>query len=394
MFERKQVKVIRERLQEPRRTIMGLVGPRQVGKTTLIRQAMQGLAAPLIYENADGILRSGEAWLEDMWMRARAAAANAGGTAVLVIDEIQKIEAWSETVKKLWDADTWNSVDLKVIVLGSSTVLLNRGLRESLAGRFELLRVMPWSFREMSDAFGLNLETYALYGGYPGSMPYIDDVDRWSAYMMDSIVEPVILKDIVQLQRIEKPALMRQLLLLGAQMSSREVSFNKLIGMLDDAGNTTTIVNYLELLEEAGVLSGLSKYRTSPMKKRSSPKLQVFANGMATACGARWRRGMDPEDRGRCYESMVGAHLRCNVLGTAYALSWWRNGNNEVDYVLSRGEDTLAIEVTTSSTHSRRGLEAFKKDFPTSKTMLVGADGLPLEEFLARTPDELFEIVR
>lgn len=394
MFERKQVSQIRSRLQEPRRTIMGLVGPRQVGKTTLIQQAMQGLAAPLIYENADGIVRSADAWLEDTWARARAAAANASGTAVLVIDEIQKIDAWSETVKKLWDADTWNGVDLKVIVLGSSTVLLNRGLRESLAGRFELLRVMPWTYREMADAFGLDLETYAVFGGYPGSIPYIDDIDRWSAYMMDSIVEPVILKDIVQLQRIEKPALMRQLLLVGAQMSSREVSFNKLIGLLNDAGNTTTLANYLDLLEEAGVLSGLSKYRTSLMQKRSSPKMQVFANGMATACGARWQKGMDLEVRGRCYESLVGTHLRSSVLGTLFTLSWWRNGNNEVDYVLSRGEEVLAIEVTVSKTHSRRGLDAFKKQYPTAKTMLVGADGVPIEEVLDRTPQELFDVVK
>lgn len=393
MYERKQVSVIRKRLQEPRRTIMGLVGPRQVGKTTLIRQAMQGVTAPLIYENADGVLRSGDAWLEDTWLRARAAAANANGTSVLVIDEIQKIESWSETVKKLWDADSWNSTDVRVIVLGSSTVLLNRGLRESLAGRFELLRVMPWSFREMSDAFGLDLETYALYGGYPGSIPYIDDIDRWAAYMMDSIVEPVILKDIVQLQRIEKPALMRQLLLQGAQMSSREVSFTKLLGLLNDAGNTTTLVNYLDLLDEAGVLSGLSKYRTSPMQKRSSPKMQVFANGMATACGARWRRGMESEDRGRCYESLVGAHLRSSVLGTLISLHWWRDGNDEVDYVLSRGEDVLAIEATTSATHSYRGLDAFKKLNPGAKTMLVGGDGFPIDEFLERTPHELFELV-
>lgn len=391
MIERKQVKIIRERLSEPRRTIMALVGPRQVGKTTLIKQALEGAQVPVTYANADGVVRSGQEWLEDLWERARP---TANGSAVLVIDEIQKIADWSETVKKLWDADTWNATELRVIILGSSTILLNKGLRESLAGRFEIIRVMPWSYQEMAEAFGLDLETYAVYGGYPGSMPYVNEPERWFEYMMDSIIEPVILRDIVQLQRVDKPALLRQLLLTGAQMSAREFSFTKLMGVLTDAGNSTTLANYLDLLEEAGILCGLSKYGRSVAKKRSSPKLQVFANGMATACGARWRRGMDPEVRGRCYESLIGAHLRCSVLGTLFSLTWWRNGNNEVDYVLARGEDILAIEVTTSATHSRRGLDAFKKEFPASKTMLVGADGLPIEEFLSRTPNELFEIVR
>ena len=201
MIERLQVRLIKNRLAEPRRTIMALVGPRQVGKTTLVRQALEGAQVPVIYANADGVVRSAAEWLDDIWVKARAAAS--GGTAVLVVDEIQKLEAWSETVKKQWDADTWNGVDLKVLVLGSSTVLFNRRLRESLAGRFEQILVMPWSYREMSDAFGLDLETYAVYGGYPGSIPYIDDRERWMSYMIDSIIEPVILRDIVQLQRID-----------------------------------------------------------------------------------------------------------------------------------------------------------------------------------------------
>jgi len=368
---------------------MALVGPRQVGKTTLIRQALQGLNVPLTYENADGVLRSGDAWLEEIWQKARVSAS--GGTALLVIDEIQKIQLWSETVKKLWDADTWNSVDLKVVILGSSTVLLNSGLRESLAGRFEQMRVMPWTYAEMADAFGVDLETYAVYGGYPGSMAYVEDTQRWLAYMMDSIVEPVLLKDILQLQRIDKPALLRELLITGAQMSSREVSYTKLLGVLRDAGNTTTLVNYLQLLDDAGMLCGLSKYGKSALKKRSSPKLQVFANGLSTACGAPWRVGMDSSNRGRCYESVVGMHLRNSVEGTNFNLYWWRVGNDEVDYVLAGPQGVVAVEVASGLSHTRRGLDAFKKANPTASTMVVGESGVGFEQFLRISIPEILE---
>lgn len=381
MYSRKHVSTLRDRLSEPRRTIIALTGPRQVGKTTIVRQALEEVQVPLIYENADGLVRSSDGWISDIWSRARAAAN--GQTAVIVIDEIQKVQDWSESVKREWDADTWNGVDIRVIILGSSTLLVNRGLRESLAGRFELIRVMPWSYTEMRDAFGLRLEEFAVYGGYPGSAPYLNDTPRWMSYMMDSIIEPVILKDLLQLQRIDKPALLRQLFTVGAQLSSREISFTKLLGQLQDSGNTSTIVHYLDLLEEAGLLCGLSKYRTSVMSRRSSPKLQVFANGIATACGAGWSVGMTADMRGRCMESMVGTHLRNMVEGSLSTLSWWREGNNEVDYVVHGPDGVTAIEVAAGATHHRRGLAAFQELYPEARTMLIGEGGIPFTEFMS-----------
>lgn len=381
MYERQYVAEIRKRLAEPRFTIISVTGPRQVGKTTLVRQALEGAQVPVIYENADGLARSADGWIADVWAGARRSAA--GGTAVLVIDEIQKVAEWSEAVKREWDADTWNNVDVRVIVLGSSTVLLNKGLRESLAGRFERIRIPTWSFSEMKTAFNWNLETFAIYGGYPGSVPYIGDRERWMSYMMDSVIEPVILKDVLQLHRIDKPALLRELMLVGATMSSREVSYTKLLGVLHDAGNTSTVVHYLDLLEEAGVLCGLSKFSTSVITRRTSPKLQVFANGISTACGAPWSPSMNSDDFGRCYESLVGTHLRNLTDGTFFKLSWWRDGNDEVDFVIHDHRTCLAIEVSTGTRHGWRGIDAFRKKHPHSRAIRVGTDGISIESFLS-----------
>jgi predicted AAA+ superfamily ATPase len=385
VYLRKHVSTVQQRLSEPRSRIIALTGPRQVGKTTIIRQALEGAHVPVIYENADGLVRSSDGWIADIWARARAAAN--GSIAVLVIDEVQKVEQWSEAVKREWDADTWNGVDVRVVVLGSSTLLINSGLRESLAGRFERIRVMPWSYEESRDAFGMSLDEYAVYGGYPGAAPYMHDTARWMAYMMDSIIEPVILKDILQLQRVDKPSLLRQLFMTGAQMSAREVSYTKLLGQLQDRGNTSTIVHYLELLEEAGILCGLHKYSTAVMKRRSSPKLNVLANGIATACGSGWSQSMPSDLRGRCMESMVGAHLLTQVDGTTRTLSWWRDGNAEVDFVIHGPRSLTAIEVASGEVHHRRGLEAFRSLYPHARTMLVGAGGIPIDEFM-RMPIE------
>ena len=382
-YERKHVAEIRKRLSEPRSTIVAITGPRQVGKTTMVRQALEGAIAPVLYKSADGLVLSGSSgWLGDAWAEIRAKADQANGTAVLVLDEIQKIPNWSDEIKRYWDEDTWAGRDIRVVVLGSSVMLLNHGLRESLAGRFERVRAMPWSYAEMRDAFGWDLATYAVYGGYPGAAPFVTDPSRWMAYMRDSIIEPVLLKDLLQQQRIDKPGLLHELLRTGARLSGREISYTKLMASLPDAGNTGTLINYLALLEEAGLLCGLHKYTRAIMQKRSSPKIQVFANGIATACASGWHEGMNAEQRGRCYESMVGAHLRSAVEGSEYQLRWWRDGNDEVDYVLQRPTVTIAVEIATAPGHSRKGLEAFARSFPDARTLMVGGDGIPFDVFL------------
>jgi len=382
-YIRHHVTEVKRRLEEPRSTIIAITGPRQVGKTTIVQQALDGAKAPVVYKSADSIMSGSTDWIGEAWLETRARAEQAQGTAVLVLDEIQKIPLWSDQVKKYWDEDSWNGRDIRVVVLGSSVVLLNNGLRESLAGRFERIHVMPWSFIEMRDAFGWDVETYAIYGGYPGSAAYQNNHARWLAYMQDSIIEPVVLKDMLQRQRVDKPFLLRDTLRVGARMSGREISYTKLMAELIDVGNTSTLVHYFELFEEAGLLCALPRYTRAVMKRRSSPKLQVFTNGIATACGAPWLYDMRAEDRGRCYESLIGSHLRSAIQGTTFSVSWWRDGIDEVDFVLHSPTQTLGIEVSTSASHHRRGLERFRQRFPDARTLLIGEGGIPFDIFLS-----------
>lgn len=389
MIERKHVAILRERLSEPRFSIIALTGPRQVGKSTIVRQALEGVQVPVVHESADGTSPHSYAWIETVWERARRLAS--GTPVVLVIDEIQKVPQWSETVKKLWDEDTMVGVDVRVVILGSSMAVLHDGLSESLAGRFERIRVMPWTYTEMKQAFGWDLESYLRCGGYPGPAHLVHNEERWLEYIRDAVIEPVLSRDLLQLHRIHKPFLLRQLAELGSRMSGCIVAYSKLLGQLHDAGNVTTLAHYLVLLEESGMLTGLSKFTTQPIRQRgSSPKLQVFANAIATAFGASWMSSVDPGTaRGQLVESAIGAHLRCGVEGSQLSLHWWREGNNEVDFVLTKNEQVLAIEVASGATHHLRGLDAFKRRYPHARLLLVGAHGMPIEEFLTMNVREL-----
>lgn len=382
IFRRAAFVTLRSRLLESRRFINVVAGPRQVGKTTLIRQVAADIDLPVHLVSADDPGLRDRSWLEAQWEIGRALAGTTTPTAaVLVLDEVQKIPAWSETVKRLWDEDTAAGRDLRVVVLGSAPLLVQRGLSESLAGRFEVIRLGHWSFAEMRAAFGWDLETFLFFGGYPGAASLVDDVDRWRAYMLDSLIETTLSRDILLLTRVDKPALLRQLFRLGADYSAQIVSYQKLVGQLQDAGNTTTLAHYLELLRSAGLLAGLQKYSGSKVRQRgSSPKLLVLDSGLMSAMA-----GVDPAtaraDRdfwGRLVETAVGAHL-VNTAERDTEVTWWRDGDREVDFVLADRSTVMAIEVASGRRKpSLPGLDAFGRVIKSRK-LLIGAQGLPLD---------------
>jgi predicted AAA+ superfamily ATPase len=282
MFQRPYLQLVKARLLEPRKFIQVIIGPRQVGKTTMVVQLLAELSTPNLYESADAVLATNYTWLLQAWESARLRLKTSGAKDfLLVIDEIQKIENWSEVVKQQWDKDTLEGLNIKVILLGSSRLLIQKGLTESLAGRFETLYLGHWSYTEMQEAFGWSIEQYVYFGGYPGSATLINEEERWKNYIKDSLIETSISKDILMMTRIDKPALLKRLFELGCLYSGQILSYTKIIGQLQDAGNTTTLANYLNLLENSGLLAGLDKYAGDIIRKRgSSPKLQVFNNAL------------------------------------------------------------------------------------------------------------------
>ena len=393
-FQRPQAAVLAERLAEPRRFLQVVAGPRQVGKSTLVQQVTDQLGQPVRYVSADEPTLRGTDWISQQWEAARLEATGKAG-AVLVFDEVQKIPAWSETVKRLWDEDTRKKRPLKVVLLGSAPLLIAQGLTESLAGRFETLRLPHWSLSEMREAFGWSLEQYLYFGGYPGAAPLIKDPVRWSRYIADSLIETSISRDVLLLTRVDKPALLRRLFELACRYSGQILSYTKMLGQLQDAGNTTTLAHYLDLLAGAGMVCGLSKYTGDAARTRgSSPKLQVLNTALMTVTtGVSLEEARsDREFHGRLVESAVGAHLANAAAAGECELFYWRDRGQEVDFIVRSRNRLVAIEVKSGrAPQAHSGTAAFSEAFKVRRTLLVGGDGVSVENFLGRTVSEWIE---
>lgn len=386
-FLRPQSAVLAARLAEPRRFIQVVAGPRQVGKSTLVQQVTDALALPVRQASADEPTLRGADWVAQQWEAARLSIEDAEG-AVLVLDEIQKIPGWSETVKRLWDEDTRAKRPLKAVLLGSAPLLIAQGLTESLAGRFEVLPLSHWSYAEMRAAFGWPVDAYVFYGGYPGAAPLIGEPARWARYVLDSLIETSISRDVLLLTRVDKPALLRRLFELACRYSGQVLSYTKMLGQLQDAGNTTTLAHYLELLAGAGMVCGLPKYAGDAARSRgSSPKLQVLNTALMTAASGYTlaEARADREFWGRLVESAVGAHLANAAMRGECALHYWRERNHEVDFVVRAGRRLTAIEVKSGrAPQAHPGTAAFAQAFKPKRTLLVGGDGIALDDFLMR----------
>ncbi len=393
-YKRQQFNDILSRINEERHHIQVIMGPRQVGKSTLIAQVLEVIDIPFESVSTDDVPIADASWLANIWEAQRLKMANQQeAKRLLVVDEVQKINNWSETVKAEWDRDTRENRNLIVVLLGSSRMLIQKGLTESLMGRFELIRVPHWTFTEMHDCFGWTLQQYVFFGGYPGAAKYIDNENRWRDYVRDSLVEPTISRDVLLDNRIQKPQLFRQLFEIGSTYSGEELSLRKIAAQLQDAGNVTTLAGYLHLLDECGLLSGLQKYAHDTARKYNSvPKFQVQNNALRNAYLTDSFLSVveDPKAWGRCVESAVGAYLVSQAALHHYSVFYWRENNDEVDYVLVNGRKVVAIEVKSGRRQMNKGIVTFKERFNPHRSLVVGADAFPLEDFLTMDLSILF----
>ena len=391
-IDRPQKKTLKSRVLESRKFIQVILGPRQVGKTTMVLQVLNEIDAPNQFVSADNITNS--SWIDQLWEAARFRMKQQNlGEMILVIDEIQKIPNWSESVKKLWGEDTKNKINLKIILLGSSRLLIQDGLSESLAGRFETIYLTHWSFSEMREAFDFSLEQYIYFGAYPGSATLIGDEQRWKSYVRDALIETTISKDILMLTRVDKPALLKRLFELGCLYSGQILAFNKLLGDLQDAGNTTTLSHYIDLLSDSGLLGRIDKFTGTTMRQRASkPKFQVYNTSLLSAQQAFSFKDvqLEPKIWGRFVESAIGAHLINASVSDGINVFYWREKNEEVDFILEKDNQLIALEVKSGKNTSAKGIAAFNKLYHPKKSLLVGGDGLTIEEFLTVSPKDLF----
>ena len=396
MKKRPIFKELMLRLKESRKFIQVLLGPRQVGKTTLVRQAVKALRKPCYYTSADLATLKDLSWIQKEWETARMQIKSSKG-ALLILDEVQKIPNWSDMIKSLWDEDSQNGTNLSVVILGSSPWLVQKGLTESLAGRFEILPIIHWSFAEMQSSFKWNLDQYIYFGGYPGAahLAHKKDNSRWVSYINESLIETTISRDILLMTQINKPVLLRRLFQLACSYSGQILSYNKIVGELQEAGNTTTLAHYLDLLGGAGLVCGLQKYANQKVRQKgSSPKFCVFNTALMSAQGSFNFSEAQKNSKywGHLVESAVGAYLLNAIRGTTIELFYWREGNLEVDYILKKGNSLTAIEVkSTNESLKKSGMDHFIQRFKPNKVLLVGPKGIPVEEFLKTPIDKLIK---
>jgi len=394
MFKRPHFQLLKSRLKEPRKFIQVILGPRQIGKTTLIKQLLQDIEMPAHYVSADAVAAASGVWIEQQWEIARTIKKQKGSNEIiLVIDEVQKVPDWSEFVKAQWDKDSFENNAVKVVLLGSASLLLQKGLSESLTGRYESIPLMHWSFSEMNSAFGFSTEQYVWFGGYPGAAELIVDESRWKQYVLDSLIEPTIMKDVLMLNRIDKPALLKNVFELACAYSGQILSFNKMLGQLHEAGNTTTLSHYLNLLDNAALVTGINKiYKEKLRQKASIPKLQVYNTALLTVQKNETFKEIQlkPEKWGRHVESTIGSHLVNFSKPENFNVYYWRHRNNEIDFIIEKGGTHIGLEVKSGKNQKAGGLQAFKEAIKPAKILLIGESGLPWQEFIKINPADLF----
>lgn len=394
MYKRAEYQIIKNRLEEQRKFIQVVMGARQIGKSTVVKQVLKDISIPFQLFSADNVPATNSAWISNCWAAVRSLKENNGWNCViLVIDEIQKIANWSEVVKKEWDEDTFHDCNIKVLLLGSSRVLLEKGLSESLAGRFEEIRMSHWSYSEMRDCFGFSVDQYLYYGSYPGAATLVEEQDRFQQYIQSAIIEATINKDILMNTPISKPALLRQTFELGAAYSGNLLSLNKMLGSLQDAGNASTLAGYINLLEESGLLCGLQKYSIDTARRKASiPKLQVFNNALKMVyTPVTFEQALlDRKAWGHIFESGIGAYLVSQGFVHRFEVFYWRERNDEVDFVLRKKGSVIAIEIKSNAEKKTGGLEKFRELFAPRAAFIVGDGGISVEDFLSMDIRKLF----
>jgi predicted AAA+ superfamily ATPase len=343
--------------------IQVILGPRQVGKTTGIGLFLKKYKKPYVECTADDIKTDAYSWLNEQWQRA----SELGDETLLVIDEIQKIHDWSSHIKQLWDSQRKIKTKLKLILLGSSSLQLQEGLSESLTGRFQVIRAYHWGYNESNKLKKMSLKDYLTFGGYPGSYTLIKNQKNWNTYIQQSIVDTVIDKDILRHAKVKNYALFKQTFHLLASLPAQEISYTKLLGQLQEKGNTDLIKYYIQLFEGAYLFRAIQKYNTKSFKvKTSSPK--IIPLGMALI--DRFIYSKETE-LGHIFEAAVGAKLIQAFGDNVY---YWRDGDFEVDYVIELDSKIIAIEVKSGKAKSSKSLTAFQKKFPKSNVIFINSD--------------------
>jgi len=351
-----------------------LVGPRQVGKTTLLLELGSEWEGRSVYASADTPEAVLPHWREGIWRRIEAMAGD-GGPAVLLLDEIQYLPDWSLWLKSKFDESRRLGLPIRIVASGSSSLRIGSGARESMAGRFEKLTLSHWAAGDLAEIAGITpqeaVRRLVTHGGYPGAVAFWNDSARWQAYVRDSIIEPAVGRDILHLEKVRKPALLRQVFAVAAAHPSEILSLEKIAGLLAEKGALETISHYLSLLDEAFLVSPLQKFSNSEIRRRrSSPKLVVRNNALLVAGGS---KPPDPETEPERWGRWVENACLARAVNDGMEVHFWREEPWEVDAVVGSGGERYLLEVKTGrySAEDLRGLGHAARKFPGCRPLVL-----------------------
>jgi predicted AAA+ superfamily ATPase len=353
-------KILLNRLKERPRFIQVLLGPRQVGKTSGVLNVLENNFSEKKYN----YFLIEESFYEKDWFLNQIQKAIESNKKIIVLDEIQKLDHWSEAIKLIWDRLKHQKKQIHFVLLGSSSLKLTLGLSESLSGRFEMIPCYHWSYHESKHGFKLSFEQYHKMGGYPGSYPLIKDEHRFKSYIINSIFETSVQNDILRFAHVKKPALFRQTFQMICQFPAQVVSYNKLLGQLQDLGNVDQVKYYLDLYAQAYFINLIPKWTRSPLSRATSPKIIIGANVFPFFLSE--NQNHTEEFLGHLFENLVGNQL-CQAFETVY---YWAEGAFELDFIVLNKGTIYGIEVK-SQRRKAKSLIQFRKKFHEAYTCII-----------------------
>lgn len=368
-LRRRVVDVLLANLDEHEPLVQILVGPRQVGKTTAVEHLKKEWGANSHYASADSVVDEHGPWLEKQWQEAL----SQGEGTLLILDEIQKVENWTELVKALWDKTRKRG--LRVVLLGSTSLnhCLTHSGRESLAGRFFPIYVPHWSYPETKEAFGSSIEEFSLFGGYPKAMEFANDREKWIEYIGGSIINPIIDVDIFLQGNFKKIENLRRAFRVLCQEANVEINYTKLLQEIQQSGNTDIVKRYLEGYYDSFLLSQISLIDDNGNEdSRGTSKIMincpaVFTFGRSSFEGVK-------KDRVRFHQAVASELKRIPNNSFGY---WQKSEDTGMTYFIRTTDNKvfgIYIDQDGSRWSATKSYDQFRRTFKGARIVTVNPD--------------------
>lgn len=397
-FERTHVQALLSRLSLPSPAVQAVVGPRQVGKSTLIRQVLEKLEAPTVFLSCKSVQYRQTGWIHKEWEIARLLAKH-HGHCVIAVDDAQRLPGWAPLLCQLHKEDLEQQRDIRIVITGSSELELLQQLKDKFPQSHEVIRAGYWTYPEMRCAFNWGIEQYLFYGGLPRSGDEPSDDETWLNWIRELMFDNLLKEDVKAVAPAQNHEAIFDYFKVSSVHSGNIMSYAQLAQKLPFTVKPTTLANYQKVLSRAGISNGLARIQDGGEISRSgSPKLQLSSNAWLTGMmnsrfdklrsqGVIWKQ---------VFKSAVGAHLLNFAQENAYSVHYWFDRQHRVDFVLKKNDALVPIVVMPGDVkQGTDAIQAFAKNnaMPHAIILQAGNDDASLsphhmniEAFLSSAP--------